>query len=118
MTDEPKPLPAPASVNMSVGESTPAPPVLEKDLQAVALKYDRANDPAPRMVAKGRGAVAEQILELAFAHGIKVREDADLVEILGKLDLDSPIPLEAYTAVAEILSYVYKANSLAGKRAP
>ena len=55
--------------------------------------------------------MAEQILELAFAHDIKVREDAELVEILSLLDVDSPIPLEAFAAVAEILSYVYRANA-------
>ncbi len=79
--------------------------------KAVALKYEREKDPAPKIVATGRGAVAEQILQLAFAHGVKVREDADLVEVLSHLDIDSPIPLEAYAAVAEILAYVYRANA-------
>jgi len=55
--------------------------------------------------------VAEQILAIAFAHDIKVREDADLVQILEAVDLDSEIPLEALAAVAEILSYVYRANN-------
>ncbi|MFX8685003.1 EscU/YscU/HrcU family type III secretion system export apparatus switch protein, partial [Acinetobacter baumannii] len=58
----------------------------------------------------GRGAVAEQILAIAFANGVKVREDADLVEILSLIDVDSPIPLEAFAAVAEILRYVYQAE--------
>lgn len=78
---------------------------------AVALKYDAAKDGAPRVSASGRGAVAEQILNLAFTNGVKVREDAPLAEILGMLEVDSLIPLEAYAAVAEILSYVYKANA-------
>ncbi len=80
---------------------------------AVALKYDREKDPAPRVVAKGKGTIAEQIVKVAEANGIVIREDADLVEILEKLDLDAIIPLEAYTAVAEILNYVYKANARA-----
>lgn len=84
--------------------------------RAVALKYDKHADAAPRIVAKGRGAVAEQILALAFAHDVKVREDAPLVEILEMLEVDSLIPLEAYAAVAEILTYVYRANRLAGKQ--
>jgi flagellar biosynthesis protein len=78
--------------------------------EAVALKYDRERDPAPRVVAKGRGVIAEQILKVAEEHGITIREDAELVEILGKLELDTIIPLEAYAAVASILSYVYSAN--------
>ncbi|MCF8479620.1 MAG: EscU/YscU/HrcU family type III secretion system export apparatus switch protein, partial [Rhodospirillum sp.] len=78
---------------------------------AVALDYDPTSPlSAPRVVASGRGAVAEQILELAFAHGVKVRQDADLVQILSAVDMDSEIPLEAFAAVAEILAYVYRAN--------
>ncbi len=78
---------------------------------AVALQYEAGKDAAPRVSASGQGAIAEQILNIAFANGIKVREDAPLAEILGMLEVDSLIPLEAYAAVAEILSYVYKANA-------
>ncbi len=81
---------------------------------AVALKgagVDRPNAPA-RLIAKGHGAVAEQILQLAFAKGVRVREDADLVEVLEAIDLDAEVPLHALAAVAEILSYVYRANGL------
>ncbi|MBL8669781.1 MAG: EscU/YscU/HrcU family type III secretion system export apparatus switch protein [Alphaproteobacteria bacterium] len=82
---------------------------------AIALSYERGKDPAPRVVASGRGAVAEQILEIAFAAGIKVREDADLAEVLATVELDSVIPLEAFAAVAEIVAYLYRANArLAG----
>ncbi len=83
--------------------------------KAVALQYDAGQDNAPRITATGRGDVAEQILALAFAHGVRVREDADLVEILSQLEVDSVIPLEAFTAVAEILSYVYRTNAIYGK---
>ena len=62
------------------------------------------------MVATGKGELARQILDLAFAAGVKVREDADLVEILAAVDVDSQVPLEALMAVAEILTYVYVAN--------
>ena len=78
--------------------------------KAVALSYEPEASDAPRVVAKGKGAVAERILEIAFAAGVKVREDADLVEILQAVDLDSEIPVEAFRAVAEILAYVYRAN--------
>jgi flagellar biosynthesis protein len=77
---------------------------------AVALKYEPGGPALPRIVATGHGCVAEQILEIAFANGVKVREDADLVEILSAVDLDSEIPIEAIAAVAEILARVYQAN--------
>jgi flagellar biosynthesis protein len=85
----------------------------EKKPIAVALKYERNKNPAPHVVAKGRGPIAEQIVKVAEASGITIREDANLVEILEKLDIDSVIPLEAYAAVAEILNYVYKTNAQA-----
>jgi len=66
---------------------------------------------APRVVASGRGALAEQILQIAFDRGVKVRHDADLAEILATIEVESEIPLEALAAVAEILSYVYRAQS-------
>ena len=90
---------------------------------AVAIKGNSGDpfDPAPpaaapRIVAKGHGAVAEQILELAFAAGVKVREDADLAEILEAIEIDTEVPLHALAAVAEILTYVYRANDAAASR--
>ena len=65
---------------------------------------------APRVVASGRGPVAEQILAIAFEQGVPVREDADLAQILSTLDIESEVPIDALAAVAEILSYVYRAN--------
>jgi flagellar biosynthesis protein len=82
----------------------------DKDKLAIALAYDRENDAAPKVAAKGKGYMAEQILKLAAEHGIEIREDADLAMLLSKLDIDAVIPLEAYAAVAEILSYIYKTN--------
>ena len=81
---------------------------------AVALGHEPEDDRLPKVIASGRGAVAEQILQIAFANDIKVREDAELAEILGVLDVDSEIPLEAFAAVAEILAYVYRLNGGAG----
>lgn len=82
----------------------------KKETIAVALDYDPAKDLAPKVRAGGRGEIAEQILEIAFANGIKVREDADLAELLSSIDLECEIPTEAFPAVAEILIYVYRAN--------
>lgn len=77
---------------------------------AVALDEGEGENALPRIAAAGRGKIAEQILQLAFEHGIKVREDSALAEMLATVELDSPIPSEAFLAVAEILSYVYRAN--------
>lgn len=85
------------------------PPVKPRPQQkAVALRYDPQREEAPRVVASGQGFVAEQIVRIALDHGITIRQDADLVEILAKLDIDALIPLEAFAAVAEILSYIYR----------
>ena len=79
---------------------------------AVAIQSDPLNPDAPSIItAAGRGKLAEQIRELAYAQGIKVREDADLAELLARLELDTPIPSEAIVAVAEILAKVYEANA-------
>ena len=91
---------------MSPGDSRPFDP----ERLAVALKYDREKHDAPVVSAKGKGYIALQIVELAKQHDIEIREDADLAQLLSRLELDSPIPFEAYAAVAEILSYIYKAN--------
>ena len=89
----------------------PAPEAPERSI-AVALK-DSANKRHPRIIASGYGNVAERILAIAFAAGIKVREDADLAETLSALEIGREIPLEAFAAVAEILSYVYQVNAAA-----
>lgn len=77
---------------------------------AVAIKDGVTNESVPTVKAAARGALADKILEIAFENDIKVREDADLAELLAELELESPIPTEALMAVAEILSYVYRAN--------
>ena len=79
--------------------------------KAVAIKDSSQSGTMPRVVASGQGTFAEQILQIAWANDIKVREDADLVEVLSAIDVDSEIPIEAFAAVAEILAYVYRANA-------
>jgi flagellar biosynthesis protein len=88
------------------------PPGDDKDDEkvAVALTYKPTQDQAPRVVAKGQGWLAAQIIEVAEANGIEVREDVNLAQILAQVDVDSEIPLEAFTVVAEILSYIYEKN--------
>ncbi len=77
---------------------------------AAAIKEKSDDGRHPQVVAKGHGTIAEQILALAFASGVKVREDADLIEILEAMEVDCEIPVFALATVAEILSYVYRAN--------
>jgi flagellar biosynthesis protein len=76
----------------------------------VALKVDTGD--VPKVVASGFGSTAERILALAFEAGIKVREDADLAEMLAAIELDARIPLSCFEAVAEILNYLYRLNNL------
>ncbi|WP_138751605.1 EscU/YscU/HrcU family type III secretion system export apparatus switch protein [Paenibacillus sinopodophylli] len=78
--------------------------------KAVALKYQPGERSAPVMVAKGKGHLADLILEQAKKNGIPVQEDSSLVEVLSKLDVDQEIPPELYTLVAEILSFVYRSD--------
>ena len=66
---------------------------------------------APRVVASGRGEVAEQILQIAFERGVKVRSDSDLAEILAAVEVESEIPLAALAGVAEILRYLYRTDA-------
>ena len=82
-----------------------------EDAIAVALHQVSEVDRAPKVVASGRGIIAEQILEVAFSMGIKVREDADLAQVLSAVNDETEIPVEAFAAVAEILVYLYQANN-------
>ncbi len=81
--------------------------MVKKTGKAAALKYRHRQDPAPKLVAKGEGRAAEQIIEIARAHGIPIQEDEELVEFLSMMDLYQEIPPELYRAVAEILVFVY-----------
>jgi flagellar biosynthesis protein len=83
----------------------------EKIKKAVALKYDRTKDTAPRVTAKGTGLIADKILELAKKEGIPITEDPDLVIALAQLDFYDEIPPELYRAVAEILAFAYRINN-------
>jgi len=90
---------------------TPDPSNTPPAASAVALGYDRGQHSVPKILAKGRGELAKQILDMAFEKGIKVREDADLVQLLEQFETESEIPVEAFAAVAEILNYIYQLNN-------
>ncbi|WP_420265095.1 EscU/YscU/HrcU family type III secretion system export apparatus switch protein [Candidatus Magnetominusculus dajiuhuensis] len=78
-----------------------------KSRKAAALNYKSGAEAVPRITAKGSGAVAEKIIEIAKANGVPLKEDKQLVEILSALDLYQEIPQELYKAVAEILAFIY-----------
>jgi flagellar biosynthesis protein len=82
----------------------------KKRIEAAALQYDSKKDAAPRVTARGRGIVAEKIIELAQKNNIPIKSDPALVQLLSKVDIDEQIPLELYKAVAEILAFVYSMN--------
>jgi flagellar biosynthesis protein len=75
---------------------------------AVALAYRREQDAAPRVVAKGRGLLADTILERAREAGVYVHESRELVALLMQVDLDQRIPPQLYVAVAELLAWLYR----------
>ena len=78
----------------------------DQNSKAVALQYDGGG--APRVTAKGDGAVADQIIATAEEHGVPIEENAALAEALGTIELEDEIPIELYQAVAEVISYVMR----------
>ncbi len=78
-----------------------------KRKEAVALKYDLELGDAPLVTAKGKGLIAENILEKAKEAGVPVQEDPTLMELLGQLDVNEMIPERLYGAVAEVFAYLY-----------
>ncbi len=79
--------------------------------QAVALRYEPSEDEAPKVTAKGHGLSAERIIQIAREHDVPIHEDKNLVQILSMLELNQEIPQIVYQAVAEILTFVYKASN-------
>uniref|UniRef100_A0A7C4Q3P8 Flagellar biosynthesis n=1 Tax=Bellilinea caldifistulae TaxID=360411 RepID=A0A7C4Q3P8_9CHLR len=77
-------------------------------MTAAALTYDPQTDQAPRVVASGRGKIAEQIVALAQQYQVPVYEDAELSAALALVNLDEEIPPELYLVVAEVLAYIYR----------
>ncbi len=77
---------------------------------AVALAY-APGDAAPRVVAKGRGLIAETIIARAREAGVYVHESPELVSLLLQVDLDARIPPQLYVAVAELLAWIYRIES-------
>ena len=83
--------------------------------KAVALRYEAERDLAPKVIAKGRGHVAEHILETAQKNAVPVYQDKTLVNMLMALEIDREIPPELYKAIAEVMAYVYKMDKSHGQ---
>ncbi|WP_323016161.1 EscU/YscU/HrcU family type III secretion system export apparatus switch protein [Devosia sp.] len=78
---------------------------------AVALSYEKGSREAPRVVAKGRGLVAERIVALAEENGVVIEANPVLAEALSGVELDDTIPLELYEAVAVVIGYVLRTGA-------
>ncbi|MDR1616328.1 MAG: EscU/YscU/HrcU family type III secretion system export apparatus switch protein [Syntrophomonadaceae bacterium] len=79
--------------------------------KAVALSYDAGQDAAPKIVAKGKGVLAERIEAIAKENHILIHQDKSLADYLSALDLNQEIPPELYSVVAEILAFIYRADN-------
>jgi len=82
----------------------------KKNKKASALKYDPKKNNAPIVVAKGRGELAEKILEIAKKENIPITQNKELADILDGLDIYQEIPEELYRAIANIFAFLYKLN--------
>ena len=78
--------------------------------KAAALRYDKDKESAPRIVAKGEGESAKNIIKIAELNNLPIRKDEDLIELLSKVELDKEVPEALYKAVAEVFSFIYKAS--------
>lgn len=75
--------------------------------KAVALRYDHTKEKAPKVIAKGKGESAENIIKIAQLHNLPIRKDEDLIELLSKVEIDREIPENLYIAVAEVFKFIY-----------
>ncbi len=78
--------------------------------KAAALRYDTSKENAPRVLASGEGEVANNIIKIAQLNNLPIKEDADLVELLSKIEIDKEVPEALYKAVAEVFSFIYKST--------
>ena len=78
--------------------------------KAAALRYNTEKENAPRLLAKGEGKSAESIIKIAKLHNLPIQKDADLMELLSKVEIDKEVPEALYKAVAEVFSFIYKST--------
>lgn len=87
----------------------------ENRKEAVALSFSPEQSEAPKVIAKGKGLVADSILKKAQENGVPIQEDPNLVQLLGQLNLNESIPEELYQAVAEVFAFIYRLDQINGK---
>ena len=88
----------------------------KKMKEVVALTYKQNLENAPTVIAKGKGAIAENLIKIAQEHHIPIQEDPSLVALLGQLDINESIPEELYQAVAEVFAFIYRIDQSHGER--
>ncbi|RXI98024.1 hypothetical protein DS745_16890 [Anaerobacillus alkaliphilus] len=76
--------------------------------QAVALSYHSEKDSAPKILAKGKGFVADELIKEAIKHNIPIQEDSSLVSLLSQLEVNEAIPEQLYEVVAEVFAFIYR----------
>ena len=76
--------------------------------KAAALRYNKEKESAPRVIAKGDGKAADNIIKIAELHNLPIKKDEDLIELLSKVELDKEVPAALFKAVAEVFSFIYK----------
>jgi flagellar biosynthesis protein len=79
--------------------------------KAAALRYDASKEKAPRVVAKGQGQSAKNIIKIAQLHNLPIKKDEDLIELLSKVELNKEVPEALYKAVAEVFSFIYNVTN-------
>ncbi len=84
--------------------------------KAVALGYDIDKDNAPKVIAKGKGELAQNIIKIAQNNEIPIKKDEDLVELLSAIDIDKEIPDSMYKAVSEIFAFIYDLTRIERKK--
>lgn len=84
--------------------------------KAVALGYDIEKDHAPKVLAKGKGSLASNIIKIAQDNEIPIKKDEDLIELLSAIDIEKEVPESMYKAVSEIFSFLYDLTTLERKK--
>jgi len=84
--------------------------------KAVALEYEMETDNAPKIVAKGKGEIANNIIKIAQDNEIPIKKDEDLIELLSAIDIDKEIPPSMYKAVSEIFAFIYDLTAMEKKK--
>ena len=79
--------------------------------KAAALRYNTEKESAPKVVAKGEGEAAQNIIKIAQENNLPIKKDEDLIELLSKVEIDKEIPEAMYKAVAEVFSFIYRTTN-------